>query len=153
MKKIQKFLYLEPSERYLLIETFLMLNFIRICFLTVKFPTLQSLLNRISRFNSSENFRSDELIDKIVWRVEVSTSLSPGGAKCLARALVVHTMMERAGFNPILQIGVTDNPLKNFQAHAWVEYEGKIIIGNLPDLKKYSVLHPIWLFLFSYTLI
>jgi Transglutaminase-like superfamily len=143
MKKIQKFLCLEPSERYLLIETFLVLNFIRISFLILKFPTLQSLLNKISQFNPNKNVCSDELIDKIVWRVEVSTHHSPGEAKCLVRALVVHTMMQRAGFNSSLRIGITDNPLKNFQAHAWVEYKDKIVIGDLPDLKKYSVLHPI----------
>jgi Transglutaminase-like superfamily len=142
MKKIQKFLYLEPNERYLLVETFLLLNLIRISFLVVKFPTLKRLLNKISQFNSEQNIYSDVLIDKIVWRVEVSTHLSPGGAKCLVRALVVNTMMERAGFNPTLQIGVNDNPSNNFQAHAWVEYKGRIIIGDLPDLEKYSVLLP-----------
>lgn len=143
MKKIQKFLHLKSNERYLLIETFLLLNLIRISFLVLKFPALQNILNKISQFNPHEIVCSEELTDKIVWRVEISSQLSPGGVKCLARALLVHTLMKRAGFNPILRIGVTDNPLKNFQAHAWVEYEGKIVIGNLPDLKKYSVLHPI----------
>jgi Transglutaminase-like superfamily len=119
------------------------LNFIRISFLGLKFLTLQNILNKISQFNSHKIVYSEELIDKIVWRVDVSSQLSPGGVKCLARALLVHTMMERAGLHPVLRIGVTDNPLKNFQAHAWVEYEGKIIIGNLPDLKEYSILHPI----------
>jgi Transglutaminase-like superfamily len=143
MKKIQKFWQLDLPDRYLLIKTFLLLNFIRIAFLFLKFPLLQKVLGKIGKSYLDKSVRPSISIDKIVWAVEVSTQLSPGGAKCLARALTLHTLMQQQGYDPILQIGVIKNPLESLQAHAWVEYQGEVVIGNLPNLEQYGVLHPI----------
>jgi Transglutaminase-like superfamily len=143
MKKIQKFWKLNLSDRYLLIKTFLLLNSIRVAFLFLKFPSLQKMLGKIGQSYLDKSARPVISIDKIVWAVEVSTQLSPGGAKCLARALTLHSLMQQQGYDPILRIGVIKNPLESLQAHAWVEYRDEVVIGNLPDLEKYGVLHPI----------
>jgi Transglutaminase-like superfamily len=143
MKKIQKFWYLDRSIRYLLVESFFLLNSIWFGFLFLKFPLLQKLLGKIGKSRSDLPAHPAISIDKIVWGVEVSTQLSPGGAKCLARALTVHTLMQRQGYDPKLQIGVIKNPLEELKAHAWVEYQGKVVIGNLSDLEKYGTLHSV----------
>jgi Transglutaminase-like superfamily len=140
MKKIQKFLRLPPLDRQLLLETFLLLSSIRIGFLFLKFPLLQRLLGKVSQRRTHKSAIS---IDRIIWAIEVSTHLSPGGAKCLARALTVQTLMQQQGYESQLQIGVIHNSIEEFQAHAWIEYQGKIVIGELPDMEKYSALHPV----------
>jgi Transglutaminase-like superfamily len=144
MNKIQKFLHLDSSEKYLLIGAFLLLNSIRVGFLFLKFPLLQQILGRISKLRSDVSTKSVISIERIVWCVEVSTQLSPGGAKCLARALTVETLMKQNGYAPSLKIGVIKNSIEEFKAHAWIEHQGKIVIGgDLPDLNKYSSLDPI----------
>ncbi len=143
MKKVQKFLHLPPSERRLLIETFLMLNSIRIGFLFLKFPMLQKLLGKVGQSRPRQLVKPAVSIDRLIWAVDVSTQLSPGGAKCLARALTVQALMQRQGYEPQLQIGVIKSPGAEFQAHAWLEYQGKIVIGELPDMEKYSELRPV----------
>jgi hypothetical protein len=140
---MQKFFYLELSKRRLLIATFLLLNSIRIGFLLVKFSLLQKLLEKFSTFHPDKSTNSTISIDQIIWAINVSTHLSPGQAKCLARALTAHTLMKRQGYNPTLQIGVIKNSEEEFQAHAWLEYQGKIVVGQLPDMEKYSTLHPV----------
>jgi Transglutaminase-like superfamily len=139
MRKIQKFLYLDSGEKYLLIGTFLLLNSIRFGFLFLNFPLLQAILRRISEFGSDMSTKSVISIEQIVWCVEVSTQLSPGGAKCLARALTVETLMKQNGYAPILKIGVIKNNIEEFKAHAWIEHQDKVVIGgDLPNLNKYS---------------
>jgi hypothetical protein len=144
MNKIQKFLFLNRTNRYLLIETFLLLNFVRVGFLFLKFPTIQQILTRFGQSRPDKSKYPVISIERIVWCVEVSTQLSPGGAKCLARALTVHALMQRQGYAPKLQIGVLTRPPEKFEAHAWIEYQGKVVIGgDLPNLDKCSVLDPI----------
>ncbi len=143
MKRIQKFWQLDYNTRYLLVKTFFLLNSIRFGFLFLKFPLLQKLLGKIGKSRSDLSAHPAISIDKIVWGVEVSTQFSPGGAKCLARSLTVHALMQRQGYDPKLQIGVIKSPIEELQAHAWVEYQGKVVIGNLSDLEKYGALHPI----------
>ncbi len=82
-------------------------------------------------------------INQIVWAIELSTQFSPGGAKCLARALATQTLMQQQGYDSHLRIGVIHQPEEEFQAHAWIEYQGKIVMGMLPDLEKYNTLHPV----------
>jgi Transglutaminase-like superfamily len=140
---MQKFFYLEPSKRRLLIVTFLLLNSIRVGFLFARFSFLQKVLNQFSTFHSDKSDHPSIEVDQIIWAINVSTQLSPGQAKCLARALTVHTLMKQQGYDPILQIGVIKNAEEEFQAHAWLEYQGKIVVGELPNMEKYSKLHPV----------
>ncbi len=143
MKKISKFWQLEPTERALLVQTFLLLNLVRFLFLFLKFPRLQKILTKLGTRRSTYLGASILSIKKIGWAIELSTQLSPGGAKCLARALTMQTLMQQQGYDSKLQIGVIHQPTEEFQAHAWIEYQGEIVIGMLPDLEKYNTLHPI----------
>ncbi len=143
MKKIQKFRHLSPSERYLLVKAFLLLNSVRIGFLFLKFPPLQRILGKIGKTRAHKPSELVISIDQIVWAVDTSTRFSPGGAKCLARALTTQTLMQQQGYNSQLRIGVIHQPTEEFQAHAWIEYQGKIVVGMLPDLEKYNTLHPV----------
>jgi hypothetical protein len=40
-----------------------------------------------------------------------------------------------------LRIGVTKGPEGELKAHAWVESNGRIIIGQQKDLRSYTVLN------------
>ncbi len=143
MKKIQKLMHLAPSERYLLVKAFLLLNSVRIGFLFLKFPPLQRILGKIGKAPAHRSAESVISIDRIVWAVDTSTRFSPGDAKCLARALTTQTLMQQQGYDSQLRIGVIHQPTEEFQAHAWIEYQGKIVVGMLPDLEKYNTLHPV----------
>ena len=57
--------------------------------------------------------------------------------KCLTRALCVYFIVRRHGGNPILKLGVTKNSQDQLAAHAWVEVQGEVVIGGLPNLKDY----------------
>ena len=53
-------------------------------------------------------------------------------ASCLTQALATRTLLNLKGQKSHLKIGVDKDKKENFEAHAWIEKEGKIIIGKLP---------------------
>jgi hypothetical protein len=52
-------------------------------------------------------------------------------------------LLARIGQPAALRIGVARSEEGRFQAHAWVESQGRIVVGKLPDLRRYAVLPPL----------
>jgi hypothetical protein len=48
--------------------------------------------------------------------------------------------MTRHGFSPQLRIGVAKGETGKLEAHAWIESQGKIVIGYLKDLSRFTPL-------------
>ena len=54
----------------------------------------------------------------------------PGAKTRLNQALVTQMLLARRGYPALLHIGVAKGKEGQFQAHAWVESEGKVVIGG-----------------------
>ncbi len=54
-------------------------------------------------------------------------------ATCLPQALAAESLLTRGGLPAELQIGVKKTPEGKLLAHAWVESEGQIVVGALPE--------------------
>ena len=52
-------------------------------------------------------------------------------------------LLGRLGYSTSLRIGVARNEKGKFQAHAWIEDGGEILIGELNDLDRFTVLPPL----------
>lgn len=62
-------------------------------------------------------------------------------ATCLTQSLALRWMLARHGCVAILNLGVR-NPLGGrLQAHAWLEVDGRVILGD-PGSVEYERLHP-----------
>jgi Transglutaminase-like superfamily len=122
------------GNRYLLLKTFVLLNSIRLglCFLP-----FQRLLNLVVSNEPTHAPRPRPSIGKIVWMLDVATRYSPGGAKCLARALTAKMVLAQFGYAPDLKIGVAKKQGRGLEAHAWLEYRGRVIVGQLNDLSRF----------------
>jgi hypothetical protein len=64
------------------------------------------------------------------------------GTTCLAEALVVEAMLRRHGHAPILKIGVKhpQSSERSLEAHAWVECDGVVVVGKVPEIGDYAAL-------------
>jgi hypothetical protein len=62
------------------------------------------------------------------------------GATCLSQALAAQTLFLRQGYPAELHIGVAKNETGQLEAHAWVESEGQVVIGDLQNLSRYTPL-------------
>ncbi|MBD2596836.1 lasso peptide biosynthesis B2 protein [Nostoc spongiaeforme FACHB-130] len=137
MKRLLKLLQLSNSDRQFLLRTFVLLGLVRLGMWLLSFNTLRKLINKISK----PNFQLEPIsLHKIVWAINVSTRYTPGGAKCLARALTCQVLMTRYGYKPELRIGVVKSEAGNLEAHAWIETQGYVVIGYLPDLSRFTPL-------------
>jgi hypothetical protein len=63
--------------------------------------------------------------------------------KCLARALATQHLLAVNGYGAQLRIGVAKESSGKLEAHAWVEYQGNVIIGGLQHLSAFTPLPPL----------
>jgi len=60
---------------------------------------------------------------------------------CLSEALAGQVLFASYGYKTNLHIGVAkDAENSSFEAHAWLSFEGKILIGGIPDLLRFKEL-------------
>jgi hypothetical protein len=60
---------------------------------------------------------------------------------CLAQALALRRLLARHGRVSVLNLGVRNPPGGRLQAHAWLEADGRVILGD-PGGVEYQRLHP-----------
>ena len=140
MKQLGKFLRLPTSERRLLIDAAFLLLAIRLGLWLLPFQTLRRLLARIYATRTAKRTRVP--VGRVVWAVDVVSWYMPG-VKCLARALAAQMLLNQHAHPAHLRIGVARSESGQLQAHAWVESQGRIVLGGLRDLWRYTPLPPL----------
>lgn len=129
---------LRRSDLPLVALTALLLGAVRILLVVLPFAQVQSLLNRLLTRS-----RAQVPAARVAWAVQALSRRAPGPTTCLAQALVAHALLRRFGHPSVLRIGVRDPRLsRQLSAHAWVECDGRVVIGALPDLGDYAALKP-----------
>lgn len=85
----------------------------------------------------------EALLSRIVWAVSVVGRRMPRAGNCLTQALGTQVMFGRRGHAATLRIGVARSDDGEFRAHAWLEADGKIVIGGSPTLSSFVPLPPL----------
>jgi hypothetical protein len=139
MNRLSKFFKSPLAEKVLLVEAFLLVAAVGLVLRLVPFRFLKkSLSKRLSA--KIEEAPADWLqINKIVRSVKLSSRFVPF-ATCLAQSLAALLLIKLKGQHSVLKIGVTKDEKQHFKAHAWLETNGRIIIGKLPSHRQYTVL-------------
>lgn len=137
MRKLRRVLRLSPQTSILLLTTFSLLAAVRLGLFLVPFRILLRLLRNINQTSTQPSAKKTDTVRKIVWAVEVSSRYMPGSVKCLARALTTQVLLNWHGYTPDLKIGVAKSAEGRLEAHAWIEYQDRVIIGNLRDLARF----------------
>jgi hypothetical protein len=135
MSQVSKFFNLSMVEQRLLVKAVILLWIIRLGQWLLPFQTLCRLLNYVSNKQRSNNSFPQ---DKIAWAVG-AVSRYVLKATCLTRALAAQVLLQQEGYQAILRIGVNKSKDDDLQAHAWVESQGKILIGG-SELGSYTTL-------------
>jgi transglutaminase superfamily protein len=129
MLRLRKFLRLAPGERRLVIRSALTVAVTRFLLLALPFERVRKALATLGYPQESE-MRSRPSAASIAWAVAAAGVCIPGGGNCLVRALAVEAMLARFGHPSELKIGVARTESGKFEAHAWVESEGRVLIGE-----------------------
>ena len=76
------------------------------------------------------------MVNRIAWLAKHASNFVPG-ATCLVQALAGKVVFGLHGCEPKLVIGVRKDGPNDILSHAWLEYDGQTIIGNLEDIDEY----------------
>ena len=71
------------------------------------------------------------------WAVRVAARRIPG-ASCLTQALALQWLLARAGQCARIHVGVAKQGARGFEAHAWLESRGEILIGDDEPLDRFA---------------
>jgi hypothetical protein len=139
-RKLRRLRRLNGRGWQILLITFALLTVMRLGLLILPFRVLLKWVEHLSQRSRVVTNLPVLTLGDLIWAVNCSSRYMPGGAKCLARALTTKVIMHHQGYVPELKIGVAKSNQGGLEAHAWVEYEGCIVIGNLIDLPRYMPL-------------
>jgi hypothetical protein len=142
MKRINKFLQLSVRDKLLLLKSFLALAAVRAGLSLLPFQTLRQLLGFFTPTTAAFTETDCASMHRVSYAVKTMSRYIPG-ASCLTQALAAHMLLARIGQPAALRIGVARSQEGQFQAHAWVEIQGRIVVGKLPDMRRYAVLPPL----------
>lgn len=137
MDKLRKFWRLPWSGQKLLSLAVLRLTAVSLAVRLVPFAVWRGRLE--NRPAPPPSTRGGASLDQIVWAVTVAGRYVPG-ANCLVRALVARSMLWQAGHSTQLRLGVSAQPERPFQAHAWLESAGRAVLGGTESASQYTPL-------------
>jgi len=77
--------------------------------------------------------------ESVRWAVLTAGSRLPGTYDCLDRALTGSTLLRANDLPHRLRFGV-DTQSETFEAHAWIESNGAVLIGDVDDFGRFRTL-------------
>ena len=141
MKKLRSFLRLSAADQLLLITSGLLLVAIRLGLWLVPFHVLRRFLKNLNRAPQKAENTDEAVLRRIVWAVSSIGGHFP--RSCLSQALATQVMLGRRGYVATLRIGVALSEDGVLKAHAWLENNGKIIIGGSQSRTQFSAMPPL----------
>lgn len=138
MRRITKLVWLPFADKRLLVRAVVALAAIRLGLSLLRFERLRRLIDRAARVESAPPPQR-RVARKILWSINMVSNYLPF-RNCLNRALATQLLMARSGHPVDLCIGVRHNPEGEFAAHAWVEYNGHVVLGHVAELSELTPL-------------
>ena len=138
MKRLRKFLHLTSSDRRLLVSTMLLLGALRVGLRLLPFRTLQRVVAELAQPPAGLRRANQSSVERLVWAVTAASRYVPR-ATCLTQALAAQVLLGRHGHRTQLRVGVARGEEGRLEAHAWLESEGKVVVGG-GELSRYVLL-------------
>ena len=140
MGKLHRLLKLSGRELRVLLFACLLLNSIRLALWLFPFNSVRQKLTQFSTVWICQDENSPISIGFIRWAIHIAGRYTPGTAKCLVRALTAQLLLTRYQYPHQLHIGVAKSAADTLEAHAWIEYQGRVVVGQLNDLSRFKSL-------------
>lgn len=126
MKIIYKLVQLQRLDKIILIKAIFLTWLVRIILWIFPFSVLRKLISNISKKKRKLNSIS---LEKLVWALNVASKYSPKST-CLTRSIAGYILFLTHGYQTEIKIGVCKNDKGNIEAHAWLENNENVVIGE-----------------------
>jgi hypothetical protein len=132
IRKVTTLRRLAPAERNLAFSGLAVLATVRIALCLLPFHRVMRLF-RISGVRRPVHGGCTP--QQVAWAVRLASRYLPG-ATCLPRALTTQFLLNRHGHPSRLCVGVSS--AQKFEAHAWVECDGIVVVGGTEKLDRFA---------------
>ncbi len=133
---------LRPGDRRLVFEAGLLLFIVSVAVRVFSFPTLRRLLSDPvqDRQPPGQNV-SRTTAQRVGWAVSAAARRVPWRSTCLIETLAAAVMLQRRRCPYDVRFGVRlSSPSADLHAHAWLEHEGYVVVGDHGNLSDYAML-------------
>lgn len=121
---IRAFLRLTRHDQALVFRATFLVSLVRISLCLLPYRRVRRTLANPSVASGARVHYS-----RIAWGVSAVSRYIPG-ASCLTQALAAEYLLRSYGYDPELHIGVAKNESRHLEAHAWIDVEGRTILGS-----------------------
>jgi hypothetical protein len=126
MHTLRKLLRLPPAELRLVVAATLLVIAVRAGLWLLPYPVVRRLAARLGHPMRRHRLPAA----RIAWAVAAVGRRVPGGRNCLAQALVALVLLGRHSHQAVIRLGVTHATGGRFEAHAWLEHDGLVLVGG-----------------------
>lgn len=135
--RLLRLVQLQSEERQLLWRALLWVMLMRLALYVLPFTQLRTLMQKLLQRATLSPPALEVTRDQILWSVQVVSRWIPN-ATCLTQALAARILLSQHRYPHQLCIGVDIGSGQLFSAHAWLEEGDQVLIGQLPDLSRYT---------------
>ena len=143
MRRLANLLRRPPLQRRLLLTALASVLAVRLALWCFPYRTVRRLTSVQVASTPTPPLPSDDGRDRLVGAVASavrSASRYVPRATCLTQSLVTERMLARRGRSSTLRIGVARDASGAFEAHAWLEHAGRVIIGDDGNLERFALM-------------
>ncbi len=134
------------NQRWLLLKSVALMWVARIALFALPFGLVRCLLERPSPKPSKRVVRHRDSPERLAWAIGACSAFVPRST-CLVKAIAGQWLLRHEGYATMVRIGVSKRADGGFLAHAWLEHDGKVLIGAaerarfvaLPDLQAQTL--------------
>jgi hypothetical protein len=149
MRLILSFLKLNYGDRSILLQSYLLLTLVRLGLWLLPFERLWKGLIKLGQLQiqppiaillkpALKTKTEAQTVRQVIWAVNLSARFTPGGAKCLARALTTKVLLDQQRCPSDFKIGVAKDERGELEAHAWIEVQKQVVMGQVNKLAQYT---------------
>jgi transglutaminase superfamily protein len=136
VRRLTRFLQLDRADRWILIQSVLLLPLVAVLLRMIGLARCWALLQRAGgkqtgAFAADDPARTSQQA-RTVRMVDIAARHLPWQPSCLPRSLVLWFLLRRQGVPAELRIGVRKSD-RQLEAHAWVEVDQRVV-NDTPDI-------------------
>lgn len=128
MRRLQSLVNLSWLEVRLLAAALPLVLIVRLGLWLLPSSAILAGVRRLAAMHPRSARRTED-VRTIVWAVRAVSRRFPA-ATCLTQAIAARVLLVRHGLAAELRVGVARDAVGEFRAHAWLEREGRVIIGG-----------------------
>lgn len=139
LRNLRSLANLSPRGWRLLLQAWLAVGIVRAALWIVPFPRVRRLAAHLGRRSARAGAPlAVQLVENRAWAVQTVSRFVPR-ATCLVQALALQIILGRSGTSSELHIGVARGDAGGLDAHAWLEVDGTVVVGDV-GLDRYTAL-------------